>query len=54
MQGKPGWNVYYIHGYDVIYAEFRTLQLRNFMKFDQNAKKNPCLRFYLNKINNML
>ena len=50
MQRKPGWNVMNIHGYDVTYADFKTPQLYNFLKSDQNDTK-LCTRLFLHKIN---
>ena len=45
-----GWNVFYIRGYDVTCIKFKTLQLHNFVKTDQNMTK-FCTRFFFHKIN---
>ena len=39
MQRKPVESISYIRGYDVTYAEFKTLQLYNFVKSDDNATR---------------
>ena len=52
---KTGWNVnvdiMYIRGDDIIYNEFKTLQLYNFVKIDQNAKNRYklCTRFFFHE-----
>ena len=40
----------YIRVYDVTNAEFKTLQLQNFMKSDKNDTKH-CARFFIDKTN---
>ena len=46
---KKHRHVLYIHGYDITYAGFKTLQLYNFDKSDQNATK-LCTRLFLHNI----
>ena len=51
---NQGRNESYFHGYNVTYAEFKTLQLHKFVETDQSVTK-LCTRFFLNKRNkNML
>ena len=46
---NQGWNILYIRGYGVTYAGFRSLQLLNFMRTDQNNTK-LCSRLCLHKV----
>ena len=51
---NQGRNESYFHGYNVTYAEFKTLPLHKFVETDQSVTK-LCTRFFLNKRNkNML
>ena len=50
MQRKPKVKYSYNCGYDVTYAEFKTLQLYNIMKSDQNDTK-FCTRLFMHKVN---
>ena len=50
MQRKPEMKGFYIHGYDVDYVKFKTFQLHNIVKTDQNAAK-LCIRLFLYKTN---
>ena len=43
-------NISYVRWYDVTSAEFKTLQLYDFRKSDQNATK-LCTRLFIHKIN---
>ena len=49
MQRKPGMNALHIHRYDVAHHGFKTLQLHNFVRTDQNNSK-LCSRLFSHKI----
>ena len=50
MQRKPEVKGFYIHGYDVDYIKFKSFQLHNIVKTDQNAAKLR-IRLFLYKTN---
>ena len=51
MKRKPAMKCFvYENGYEVTYTKFKTLQLHNFVKTDQNTTK-LCTSFFLQKIN---